>query len=300
MIRAMALAASLAVATAQDLHELTVPSHPFVSLEHVNINIPSLNETYRAFWEDGLGAVWDPRAIETNARTVASGGSMGGLVWANLGLQQVHMPTHEPDHPSQKVRGWIALDYASLDELKRRLDSIGVSYQALDDAGGAGAALLIRDPNGNEIRAAAQPPLSAAPAGGGGTWYGPREVISPADADGAVLPGGESVALGMRTVGFHVPIGAAPKICEFYSEMFQAGDSTVRLEDSVCSVRIGHHQSLVFEESAEEQEEYDGHHVAIYINDFLPSWRRFHDRGLVYHNVGGVCVCVRVRVPCRV
>ena len=191
------------------------------------------------------------------------------------------MPINEPGHPSQKVRGWLELDYADLEVLKERLDLLNIPYVNAPDASGA---LLIHDPNGNEIRAVAQARLSGTPAEEGGTWLGPREAIPPADSDGAALPGGTSKALGIRSVGFHIPPGSAAKVCLYYTEMFHAGAAAVHLEDT-CVVRIGHHQSLVFKETAKPQEEYDGHHVAVYVNDFIPSWRRFHERDLVYHNV---------------
>ena len=46
------------------------------------------------------------------------------LVWANFGLQQLHMPINEPINPAQRIRGWIELDYENLSSLLSRLETV--------------------------------------------------------------------------------------------------------------------------------------------------------------------------------
>ena len=142
---------------------------------------------------------------------------MQGVIWANVGLQQVHIPLGDIP-PLQRVRGYMGFEFPSMVELRTRLDDAGVVYtHATPDS------LRVVDPIGNDIRCHEQQLPQADAVGAAdkrdertSTWFGPRLSISPLAAalHGASLPGGRSTGLGIKYITFHVPVGAAPKICK--------------------------------------------------------------------------------------
>lgn len=249
------------------LPELSVRHHPFVTLEHVNINIEDVGRA-KEFWLEGLGFAADPRALAVHTRTVAAGNAgMRGLLWANIGLQQLHMPMESP--APQRVRGWLAFTFRNLGALEANLTARGIGFARRDDH------LVIVEPMGLNRILAYENFLPD-------SFLGPASTIE-ATADRA-LPGGLAFGLGMREVGFDVPAGAPAKICRFYRHFFDSSAPVLRRGVSHCSVPIGYHQSLEFRETTGEVEEYDGHHVAVYVNGFLSSFHRFLASGLVWEN----------------
>ena len=143
------------------------------------------------------------------------------------------------------------------------------------------------------------------------------------------LPGGASAGLGMRYVLFRVPRGAAAPICAFYRYFFPGATAELSFgafnatdaEDKGqvlpprCTVAVGYHQSLRFQEDtrvsprdAKDRKRagvglsdptqlrhssapYDGHHIAIYVNNFEEIYKRLraysegeNDLGLIYNN----------------
>lgn len=201
---------------------------------------------------------------------------MKGLHWANIGLQQFHLPVGEPEEDTQVVRGEIGLAFTSeqLTCLRARLENAGTAHELEADG-----SLLVTCPVGNKLRLVEWP--------GRATWFGPSDPLDPSREK--PLPGGASAGLGMQYVRFRVPVGAAAGICRFYDAVFGATVAEVRHEGarSVCVVHIGHHQSLAFEELVEGEPPlppYDGHHVALYTNDFEGVYERSAAAGVVWSN----------------
>ena len=96
---------------------------------------------------------------------------------------------------------------------------------------------------------------------------------------------------GMDYVEFEVPVGCAPSILKFYEDFF---GSTATMLDGVGVVAVGGVkddggcvQSLVFRE-VEGAEEYDGHHIAVYVGGgvagFKDVFSRMESAGLVWVN----------------
>ena len=70
----------------------TNPTAPLLMLEHVNINVPSVNLA-RQFYFEILCAGEDPRPAEMLANRAIP--EADGLLWANFGLQQFHLPVEQ-------------------------------------------------------------------------------------------------------------------------------------------------------------------------------------------------------------
>ena len=88
--------------------------------------------------------------------------------------------------------------------------------------------------------------------------------------------------LGMPYVELDVPVGTAAGIARFYNNILSA---PVTVSDDagepVARVMVGDGQTLIFRETAAQQVEFDGHHVAVYIADFSGPHRRLLERGLI-------------------
>eukprot|EP00746_Dinoflagellata_sp_MGD_P152183 gnl/MRDRNA2_/MRDRNA2_83491_c0_seq1.p1 gnl/MRDRNA2_/MRDRNA2_83491_c0~~gnl/MRDRNA2_/MRDRNA2_83491_c0_seq1.p1 ORF type:complete len:341 (+),score=73.23 gnl/MRDRNA2_/MRDRNA2_83491_c0_seq1:50-1072(+) len=260
-------------------------------LGHVILNIPEYNETYRKFWMDTLGFVSDTRAKDVSKNMESTGGSMKGLVWANIGLQQVQMPIADPDEPVQILRGHIGIDYPKIDKLKRKLKRHEIEHrwgrEEIRQLGGAADHLQFKDPQGNLIRAYQQDKVVMA-GGIQSVWYGPSGYLLPHKTK--PLPGGETMGLGLRYVQFDVPKGAAKIICQTYRKYFRTkrfGPPQLHEESgSSCEVPMGHHQYLQYEEVKENAmlPRYDGHFIAIYINKFADVYKNLKEDDLIYNN----------------
>ena len=257
--------------------------NPFVSLEHINLNIGADWVNSRKFYLDGLGFALDPRASSVFARTTAAGGGGLGLQWVSIGLQQLHLPE---DFPRQAIDGTIGLTFPSLSDVDERLTTAGIPFEMCKE--GKVSYISTRCPSGNrfDIRSLIVP-----------SYLGPAEFISPRsirtveetslepndkicakgqrDAD-VYLPGEISVGLGIQFVNFEVPFGSAFTIAQFYEHFFRvivlvalkcsddklAGSTRVNSElpfrptsftdtsESVtaCRVVIGYHQYIQFTE----------------------------------------------------
>mmetsp|Transcript_96557 Transcript_96557/g.288221 ORF Transcript_96557/g.288221 Transcript_96557/m.288221 type:complete len:345 (-) Transcript_96557:86-1120(-) len=234
----------------------TAAASPLLSLEHVNLNVPAWTPALEKFWFEAMGLARDPRTTAIVNNTISAGGSMKGLVWANIGLQQVHMPVGEQEDSTQQVRGTVGLAFDDLGSLRERLHGHGVDFE--EDDGGAvaqwfGPGLRVQSPTGVKLR------VHGGGAGGSRRLFGPAE----AESGGVALPGGPTLGVGMPYVELLCGLGAAAGICRFYRETLGVH---AELADGACRVPI-RHQFLLFRETASELPAYDGHHVAIYVGD---------------------------------
>ncbi|MBJ39788.1 MAG: hypothetical protein CMD83_15205 [Gammaproteobacteria bacterium] len=194
-----------------------------LALEHVNVTVPDQAEA-TFFYVNGLGFTRDPYI------------DFGPFnVWINVGAQQFHLPTRDP----QVVRGHVAVVVPDLDELEKRLSRIAGRFK--DTAFSVKRRKQHIDvvcPWGNRIKC-----------------FGPGNF--------------GQMKLGMPYVEFDAPPKTARGIARFYNEVMDA-PAWVEKQKSVdvCVVSVGQQQTLRFKETKRPQASYDGHHIAIYVVNF--------------------------------
>jgi hypothetical protein len=170
-------------------------------------------------------------------------------MWANIGKSQFHLPTGKP----QVVRGIVGLVLPDREALLRRLAAV---RQPLE-----GTLFAFHD--GNDYVDTVSP------------WGNRIRCHQPDPRFGRMT-------FGLPYVELDVPVGTAAAIARFYREILA---TPARVEETGAGPRaiasVGPDQSLAFRETAEEQPEYDGHHVQIYLADFSGPHRRLLERGLI-------------------
>lgn len=257
-----------------------------VSLEHLNVNVPEWNSENDCFWFKAMGLVPDSRAQGVCDNVQSAGGSLQGLVWANAGLQQIHMPIGEPPPmDSQKPPGVVGLAYADIMGLRAMLRGAGVNFSVvplkdhMSNLPGVGpVALQCTSPTGVKIYAHG---IRA------DSWLTPRGWL---DCEAARkqklgLPSEKaSQCMGMPYIRLQCPAGSSSGLARFYRHVF-ATESEFRKgsEGEECWVPIGAGQWLVYQEVAGEVP-YDGYHIAIYVNCFVTAYRAAKALGLVWNN----------------
>lgn len=165
-------------------------------------------------------------------------------MWINLGEQQFHLPLGDP----QVFRGHLDVSVPDLDDLARRLARVAqplassrFAYERRGDA------VQVTCPWGNTIVA-----------------HGPDAF--------ARMP------LGLPRTTVSVPVGAANGIARFYREVIGC---PAAVASGCADIRVGHNQTLRFQECDAPLPPYDGHHIAVYVADFSGPHRRLLERGLV-------------------
>jgi hypothetical protein len=170
-------------------------------------------------------------------------------MWINAGRNQLHLPTGNP----QRLRGRIGLIVPDLGALYNRLAHVApLLAQTEFRFEDRGAFADVMCPWGNRFRC--HPPSAE---------FG-------------------TVELGLAYVELDVPTGSAARIAGFYRETLEAEATTeVRYGSEIASIRTGKNQYLRFRETGEPLPFYDGHHIQIYIADFLRPHDRLRDRNLI-------------------
>jgi len=280
-------------------------SHPIVSFEHVNINSGGRwDESFETFYFKALGFVNDPRAQRMSSK---------GLKWINMGHQQIHLPASDP---AQKVRGHIGLEYSNLSEVEARLQTENIPYRVIRNVNNEVEFIETACPVGNVFHLHQQNNSNFE---AGISWLGPLPHIAPSEE--IALPGGLASGLGMRYVDFWIPHGSAGKIAAFYAYIFGSNptiSTSAETGTEVCVVSVGCRQSIRYTEVAAPIDadastaasnsdlashntttntthttrstiptivpDYDYHHIAIYVNDFVGIYTRLKEAGLVYEN----------------
>lgn len=208
-----------------------------VALEHVNVKIPD-QVVATAFYVQGLGFTRDPYLMVGTEN-----------MWINLGQEQFHLPTGDP----QVLRGCVGMVVPDLDALKSRLES--VKSKLVGTKFGYSAEnkhVSVTCPWGNSLRCHAAGP----------EWG--------------------DLTLGMVYVEFPVPAGHADGIKRFYEQVMEAPASVVPEDAGVAArVRIGGKQELIFRETTREIPPYDGHHIAVYIANFSRPHALLQERRLI-------------------
>lgn len=208
-----------------------------LALEHVNVTVPD-QSTATLFYVNTLGFTRDPY-MDFGPRNV----------WVNVGQQQFHLPTGQP----QVLRGRVGVVLPDLEDLTRRLQRMTKPLAGTRFAWQAAAEHIdVTCPWGNAIRC-----------------HGPGD-------------GFGDMRLGIPYVELDVPAGTAAGICRFYNDVLGAPASlATRHGRPATEVRIGTRQRLWYVESVQAVPAYDGHHIAIYVVDFSGPHRRLLDRSLV-------------------
>lgn len=203
---------------------------------------------------------------------------MQGLVWVNVGLQQLHLPVGEPENGLQKLPGALGLAFPELSALRWRLEQHGFPCHVSEDSAAIarfGPAIEFRSP-ANDVLIRAHEVQRR--------FSFPEVLVA-----GVSLPGPQSKGLGMAYVELQCAPGSASGICRFYQSVL--GVPAVGTS-GICSVPVGD-QALVFRETLELLPDYDGHHVAVYVGNvsngdlsqsFSGMYLRAHKAGLVYNN----------------
>jgi hypothetical protein len=87
--------------------------------------------------------------------------------------------------------------------------------------------------------------------------------------------------LGMPYVELPVRTGTAEGIARFYREIMDAPATVTHNGCAAAEVKVGTSQKLIFKETDDQIAPYDGHHIAIYINDFSGPHKKMLERGIV-------------------
>jgi len=261
-------------------------STSLVSLEHLNVNVPTWDTENETFWLRALGFALDSRADGICKTVQASGGSLKGLVWANAGLQQIHMPVGEPaPMDSQKPAGIVGLASADIIGLRATLRELSVNFSVVPlkdqncNLSGVGpAALQVTSPTGVKMYVHGIREQS---------WLTPRGWLEceTAREQGLCLQNTEpSLCMGMPYIRFHCPVGSTAGLARLYMYIFGTQcDCRKGPDGEECWVPIGAGQWLVYQETSAEIP-YDGFHIAIYINQFVKAYNAAKSLNIVWNN----------------
>lgn len=195
-----------------------------LGMEHVNVTVPD-QETALRFYISGLGLTRDPYMMVGPEN-----------MWVNVGNQQFHLPTRDP----QVLTGCIGLVIPDLEALQRRLKRLEDKLAGTAFRWSAKKSYVdVTCPWGNKIRCHAPAPQ-----------FGP-------------------LTLGMPYVEIEVKPKTAKGIAHFYQEVMQTPATVVQDKTgATAEVRMGKTQVLRFRETSKELPDYDGHHIAIYVANF--------------------------------
>ena len=173
-------------------------------------------------------------------------------MWVNVGEQQFHLPTRA----AQVIDGVIGLVMPEVDAVRERLISLEEPLKETKFSWSAsGEELEVTGPWGNRF--------CCHRAGG----FGDME-------------------LGIPYVEFRVSPGAAGSIARFYEGVFDAPAAVGSDSNGVLAeVKVGRNQVLRFREVQEAIAPYEGHHIAIYVARFSPSFNFLKGRNLISEEV---------------
>lgn len=232
-------------------------------LEHVNINIAQASPSDQFFFEL-LGMV--PSSICNPER----------IIHANMGLSQMHLPV-VPESP-QTWNGAVGLAYVGgeFDRVRAAMLQEPAEKWGIEERGPA--ELVVTGPHGTRYHLhTVDESWASASHARGSIHRGEAD-----DGDGARCA-------GILYVEIMVAPGAASSIHALYSEVFGAQAELVRSGgDSLCScvVHVGPDapQQIRYCETDAQLPAYDGHHLAIYLEDYESAYLKALEKGLVWNN----------------
>lgn len=206
-----------------------------VALEHVNTTVPD-QRLATLFYIAGLGFTRDPYLMVADEN-----------MWVNVGRQQFHLPTREP----QVLRGHVGLVVPDLDALEARLERVAVKLQGTRFSFSRDEkSITAVSPWGNVLRCFAPQPC-----------FG-------------------RMTLGMPYVAFDVPPGSAAGIQRFYAQIFGV-TGHLSADRRLARIPMGPDQEVLFREADAPLPAYDRHHIAIYVSDFAGPHEKLLARGLI-------------------
>jgi len=170
-------------------------------------------------------------------------------MWVNAGRNQFHLPNRRP---TNVFRATIGLVVPHLDLVRARMPVVqakleGTRFTWSDE----GDTIRVTCPWGNRLRV---------------------------HAPGAF----GRMELGIPYVDFPVARGSAEGIVRFYRQVLKAPAHRVESAGGAAArVKVGLDQHLIFSETDQPIEAYDGHHIAVYVADFSGPYKWLLERGLV-------------------
>tara|TARA_Y100000588_G_C14134706_1_gene873272 strand:+ start:170 stop:1042 length:873 start_codon:yes stop_codon:yes gene_type:complete len=172
-------------------------------------------------------------------------------MWVNMGRCQIHLPSRNPI--SQRLRGTVGFVVPNLSMVEASLAYVA-PYM------GNTAFSYTRKKNHLEATC---------------PWGNSFKLHEPAPQFG-------TIDIGMPYVELNIPPGTAEKVGRFYDEIFGAPVELRAIGSTNCtSIKTGKSQFLHFLETDSKQPKYDGHHIAVYISDFVGPYEKLKDRGLI-------------------
>jgi len=208
-----------------------------LAMEHVNVTVPDPTLAL-TFYVSGLGLTRDPYMMVGPEN-----------MWINVGQQQFHLPTREP----QVFTGHIGVVIPDLEGLQFRLKRVqerltGTAFSWSAENGHVD----VTCPWGNRFRCYAP-----------GPQFG-------------------EMTLGIPYVEILVKPGTAEGISQFYLKVMQAPTTyTEENKEAVTRVHVGCGQELRFRETTAALPSYDGHHIAVYITNFSAPHEFLKRRNLI-------------------
>ena len=169
-------------------------------------------------------------------------------MWINAGEQQFHLPKNS----AQVFRGRIGVVVPDLGDLRRRLNFASRFMEGTQFAWEEHEAYFdVTCPWGNAIRVHQPSPEF-------------------------------NMTLGIAYADMKVAKGTSDGIVGFYNQVFDTAASKVDDElGTYAKVSMGYNQVFRFIETDEEINEYDGHHVAIYVTNFSRPHKWLIDHELI-------------------
>jgi len=260
-----------------DLPEIPAASGNLVMLEHVNITVGERwDDDMTRFWYKVMGAARDTRTQEILDRMYGGTDEAGtrDLRWANFGFQQFHLPTQpagcyeglpglETWQLKQKIRGVIQLEWSNV-EFPALLTRLREAADLIQDIKEGPDMVEFTGFLNNKFRVKAV---------AGDNLVGPGFPLPKATTP--PLPGGRSIGLGMRCVEYWVKEARAlPCIGKQYREIIGAEVALGTNGDVRVMIGVpGNQQFLLFTHKPEVGQ-YEGDHLAVYVNNFLAMFRR--------------------------
>jgi hypothetical protein len=208
-----------------------------IHFEHVNVQVPD-QRLATLFYVTGLGLTRDPYLMVSDTN-----------MWINVGRNQFHLPSGEP----QVLRGHTGIVISGRDALLKRLASVARKLE--------GTAFSFKEHN-DYVEATCP--------------WGNRVRCYEPDAERF-----GRITLGIPYVELDVPTGTAQAICDFYPKVMGMPAQLSNGDGKLARVSMGKDQYLQFRETDRPQPPYDGHHIQIYITDFSGPYRELAKRNLI-------------------
>eukprot|EP01043_Picozoa_sp_COSAG02_P025008 COSAG02_NODE_1388_length_12920_cov_8.638122_10_plen_212_part_00 len=199
------------------------------------------------------------------------------IIHANMGLSQIHMPI-DADTP-QTWTGTVGLAYSRVE-----FDAVWAKLSEQSEWKAekiSDTEIATVGPHGNHYHLHVVDDAWIGASRARGSIH--RGVI---DDEGNTCDGDDSRCAGIVYVTVNVAPGKAARIGGFYRAAFGAVPFVEQIGDDLhkCTVPIGtpeHRQSIVYVDTEGDLPQYDGHHLAIYLDDYPGGYNASAKNGLI-------------------